>query len=177
MGKRGQKPSGKVNIKWSADFAYIIGLLVTDGNLSKNGRHITFTSKDLEQINNYRRILNLDSKIGKSGLGRKMCYRVQFGDVLFYQFLQSIGLTPAKSKTLGPILISDEYFFDYLRGALDGDGYVYSYWDPRWKSSFMFYLGFASAAPEYVMWLQDTVERLVGVKGHITRIKINRVCN
>jgi hypothetical protein len=28
MGKRGQKPKGKIKIKWSANFAYAIGLLI-----------------------------------------------------------------------------------------------------------------------------------------------------
>jgi len=52
MGKRGVKPKGKVNIKWSPNFAYAIGLLVTDGNLSPDGYHLNLTSKDLEQIKN-----------------------------------------------------------------------------------------------------------------------------
>lgn len=42
------KPQNKVKIKWSPEFAYAIGLLVTDGNLSPDGRHLNFTSKDRE---------------------------------------------------------------------------------------------------------------------------------
>ena len=57
MGKRGQTPQGKVDIRWSANFAYAIGLLVTDGNLSSDGRHIIFVSKDMEQINNFLKCL------------------------------------------------------------------------------------------------------------------------
>ncbi|MFZ3020148.1 MAG: hypothetical protein WA051_01335 [Minisyncoccia bacterium] len=53
MGLRGPKPKGKVNVRWSANFAYAIGLLVTDGNLSPDGRHISFVSRDIEQINNF----------------------------------------------------------------------------------------------------------------------------
>jgi len=30
---------------WSADFAYAVGLLTTDGSLSIDGRHINLTSK------------------------------------------------------------------------------------------------------------------------------------
>lgn len=46
------KPKGKVKIEWNENFAYAIGLIVTDGSLSIDGRHINFTSKDLEQIQN-----------------------------------------------------------------------------------------------------------------------------
>jgi hypothetical protein len=33
-------------IKWNSEISYGIGLIATDGSLSKDGRHITFTSKD-----------------------------------------------------------------------------------------------------------------------------------
>ena len=37
-------------MKWGSDFAYVVGLITTDGSLSKDKRHIDFTSKDLELI-------------------------------------------------------------------------------------------------------------------------------
>jgi len=40
----------RVSTIWSKELAYVIGLLVTDGCLSKNGRHIDPTSKDREQL-------------------------------------------------------------------------------------------------------------------------------
>lgn len=181
MGTRGQRPKGKVKIKWSSNFAYAIGLLVTDGCLSKNGRHITFTSKDLEQIKNFLKALNItDIKIGQSfseSSGKKIFYnRIQFGDVLFYKFLLEIGLTPAKSKTLQQVKIPQKYFFDYLRGCFDGDGYSYSYWDKRWKSSFMVYIGFVSASKIYTHWLQAQIFENLGIMGHITSGKKKDYC-
>ena len=41
----------------SPDLSYIIGLITTDGNLSKDGRHFDFTSKDIEQVKNFKKIL------------------------------------------------------------------------------------------------------------------------
>ena len=49
---------------WSPELAYAIGLIATDGNLSKDGRHISFRSSDLEQIKNFQRCLQLSNKIG-----------------------------------------------------------------------------------------------------------------
>ena len=171
MKKRGAKPKGKVKIKWSPQFAYAIGLIATDGNLSPNGRHINFTSKDKEQAKNYLKALNTSCHIGKKSRGgeeEKKYFVIQFGDVLFYRFLQQIGITPAKSKTLGKIQVPDEYFFDFLRGAFDGDGYSHSYWDKRWKSSFMYYVGFASASIDYIEWLRSELNTRLGVRGHVT---------
>lgn len=168
MGKRGPKPEGKVKIKWSPNFAYAIGLLVSDGCLSSSGRHIIFTSSDRDQLENYLRALDIRVHIGRVVNKGKRALRVQFGDILFYKFLESIGLMPNKSKVIGKIAVPDEYFFDFLRGSFDGDGCTYSYWDRRWRSSYMFYTTFVSASRPHIDWLQSTVHRLQGLRGHIT---------
>jgi intein-encoded DNA endonuclease-like protein len=174
MGKRGAKPKGKVKLKWSANFAYAVGLIVSDGCLYSDGRHINLVSKDTEQIENFLRCLKITSRISQhdSGSG-KINWRVQIGDVNFYQFLESIGVTSAKSKTLATIDIPSDFFFDFLRGSFDGDGCFFSYWDKRWKSSHMFYVEFVSASEKHIVWLREQIHTRVGVKGHITGGKKN----
>lgn len=168
-------PKNKVLIRWSDNFAYAIGLIVTDGSLSKDGRHIDFTSKDSDLIETFLCALGIQSKIStkRGGYdGSTNCYRVQIGDVHFYRFLESIGITQRKSKTIGAVdLIPKKYFPDFLRGLLDGDGHFYSYWDPRWKSSFMYYAVFNSASKKHIHWLQETIENLYHLNGHITSAK------
>jgi len=174
---RGSKPKGNVEIKWSSNFAYAIGLMASDGNVSKDGRHITFVSKDKEQIENFAKCLDIDNKISphKSGSTSKDSFRIQFGDVTFILFLKDIGITSAKSKTIGSVLVPKKYFFDYLRGEFDGDGSIYSYWDKRWKSSFMFYLCFASASNKHIIWLQNEINNCLNFTGHITKSKNSSV--
>src|SRR3990167_9600152 len=109
---------------WSANIAYAIGLLATDGNLSKDGRHITMRSSDIDLLEAFNFSLNLKIPIRQShndGLAKKPSYRVQFSDVKFYRWLLTIGLYPAKTHTLGEIYLPDKYFRDFLRGHLDGD--------------------------------------------------------
>jgi hypothetical protein len=48
---------------------------------------------------------------------------------VLYDALLTIGLTPAKSLTLGPLAIPDDYFPDFFRGCIDGDGSVLVYTD------------------------------------------------
>src|SRR3989338_5725455 len=126
------RPQSKVKIEWSPEFAYAIGLLTTDGSLSIDGRHINFTSKDVELVELFKKCLNLQNRIGlKSGVTKiKNISQVQFGDVNFYKFLQSIGLMPRKTKLLAALEVPDWYFFDFLRVNFDGDGTFYSYWIP-----------------------------------------------
>lgn len=162
-------PKAKKNI-WSPEFAYAVGLLATDGSLSKDGRHIDFTSVDREQVENLLRCLGRINKIGvkRSGAG-KVCFRTQIGDVHLYSFLSDIGIKPNKTKTIKKLVIPRKYFFDFLRGHFDGDGTFYSYYDPRWKSSFMFYTAFVSASKSHVLWLRAENRKLLGVQGHITK--------
>lgn len=166
------KPLGKTKAIWSDDLAYAIGLIASDGNLSGDGRHIIFTSKDYDLAESFKQALGLTVTIGKKSSGRskeKKYYAVQFGDKIFYNFLIEIGITPRKSKTINEIKIPKKYFFHFLRGAFDGDGSFYSYWDKRWKNSFMYYFTIVSASINYIDWLRLQIKALAGVTGHITK--------
>lgn len=172
MGKRGPLPEGKVRIQWSSEFAYAIGLIASDGCLSSNGRTIVLVSRDKDQILNFLRALRIEAHVGHSQTRYGThTYRVQIGDILFYRFLLSIGLTPAKSRTLGALDIPRGYFFDFLRGVFDGDGSTYAYYDKRWKSSFVFYICFASASVPFLDWVRSVVQETLRAGGHMTRAK------
>jgi intein/homing endonuclease len=178
MGKRGPQPKGKIRTCWSANFAYGIGLMASDGSISSSGRHISFASKDLEQINNFLKALNIsDIKIGKvlAGDKKSRSLRVQFGDILFCNFLKEIGILQNKSKTIGRLKIPQKYLFDFLRGSFDGDGTFYSYWDKRWKSSHMFYLEFSSASMDHINWIRHSLKNALHVTGHINQSKFRSV--
>ena len=170
MAKPGPKPKYR-DFVWSPNFAYAIGLMASDGSLSNDERHLSFVSKDLEQIENFLQCLSLNITISKCagsfGKGEKLYYRAQWGDVALYEYFLSLGFTANKSLIISALRIPDELFFDFLRGDFDGDGCFYSYFDPRWKSSFMFYLNFVSASKTHILWIKNTVERLCGARGHL----------
>jgi len=161
----------KEKIKWSPEIAYAVGLIATDGCLSIDGRHLDFTSKDIQLLKTFKKCLGLRNKIGykTSGFSGKKYPRIQFGDSVFYKWLLGLGITPHKSKTIGRLKIPNKYFFDFLRGSFDGDGSCFGYWDLRWHSSFMFYLVFNSASKPHIDWIREKLEKLVRVKGHIAQ--------
>jgi hypothetical protein len=170
MGKRGPQPKRIIDEKWSANLAYAIGLIATDGCLSSNGLLIDLTSKDREQLLNFSKCVGVDFKIGsKWNIKGDECLRIQFKNRIFYDFLLSIGITPKKSLTMGKLKIPGKYFFDFLRGCFDGDGSFYSYWDPRWRSSHMFYLTFSSASRVHILWVQQEIYKSLFIKGHISK--------
>ena len=150
----------RIKIRWSKNLAYAVGLIATDGNLSKDGRHIDLTSKDLEQIENFKAILKLRNKIGLKSRSKekvKKYFRIQFGDVTFYKFLLQIGLTPNKSKTIGQLRIPEKYFADFLRGSLDGDGSI-SYVKHSESQYLQLRLKFCSASLEHLIWVYKQIK-------------------
>ncbi len=171
---RGMKPLGKVIIKWSPEFAYAIGLLTADGCLSKDGRHIDLTSKDKALVITFKKCLGLATKISKKNSGaRNQAYHTQFGDVLFYRFLEDIGLTPAKSKTISSVSVPQKYFLDFLRGYFDGDGSSYSSYDSVYAKSFRFNISFTSASPKFFDWLRTRVRERLNIHGYLCHNRNN----
>jgi len=171
------------DFQWTPELAYVVGLLTTDGNLSKDGRHLTMRSSDLQLLKTFKGCLGLPCKIVQSRNERwtkKPCYRIQFSNVQFYRWLLKIGLFPAKTYTIGALNIPDEYFRDFLRGHLDGDGQVWTYKD-RWNTfknpKYVYtrlWTRLLSASKTHIQWLREGITRLIDIKGHVWERKISR---
>ncbi len=164
--------------KWTPILAYVVGLLTTDGNLSKDGRHLTMRSSDIDLLKTFNLCLKLDNKISRSvndGYAKKPSYRVQFGNVRLYRWLLSVGLTPAKTLTIGKLKIPNQYFRDFLRGHLDGDGSIYTYTDKynHYKGKIYInqriYVVFISASYKHILWLHQKIKELSPVNGALLR--------
>ncbi len=190
----GTMPAPKLpfkNFLWSANLAYAVGLIATDGNLSSSGRHIILTSADRELLEKFCLCLGKSgvsiSKVKPSGFNKnsargKQAYRVQIGDVQLYNWLNSIGLMPNKTMKLNDIKIPDLFFRDFLRGWIDGDGSIFSYID-RYMSykgkQYAYnrlYVQLVSASKNHLFWIHDLIEKLVGVRGAISpqQVRPNR---
>lgn len=96
-----------------SDLWYIVGYIATDGSLSIDKRHINITSKDRRHLYLIRNALGLKNKIGRktrSIENDKKYSQLQIGDISFYRYLESLGLTSRKSLTLGSINIDDIFW-------------------------------------------------------------------
>ena len=163
------------SFEWNALLAYAVGLIATDGCLSSDGRHVIMRSADLQLLHTFKKCLGISNKITETfndGYAKKRAYRIQPSMVQFYRWLLKIGLTPAKSHTIGAINIPNKYFRDFLRGHLDGDGSITIYQDRynTYKNPKYIYqrlwLRFISASKKHIEWLQNKVNELTGVDGH-----------
>lgn len=162
-------PRPTVALEWSPRFGYAVGLLTADGNLSPDGRHLEFCSKDFSNVVHLQQCLQLSNKISLKRRGRapySTCYRIQFGDVRFCRFLQELGLHPRKSNTLAALRIPREIWPDFLRGYWDGDGGFSTFRHPesyllQWK------VRFTSGSLAFLRWLDDRNDEAYGVTGRM----------
>lgn len=174
-----------INFEWTPNLAYVVGLLTTDGNLSPDGRHINFTSKDVELTESVKSCLRLTNRIGRKSNGsasrEKRYFVLQFGNVQLYRWLIRIGLRPRKSKTLGELRIPREIFRDFLRGHLDGDGSITTYTDYYNAFSNPNYIytrlcvRFISASEKHMRWLKREIEGALKAYGSLHKARARSV--
>lgn len=101
---------------------YWIGFLLADGCVSTKKYSISLKIKDIEHVLKYRDFINSSLKPNYSinKAGNKVC-NITFGNFETHQWLTSIGITPAKSKT---VKLEMPITGNILRGIFDGDGSV-----------------------------------------------------
>ena len=171
---RNRQVATRVPIPWRSDLAWIVGLIATDGNLSRKPSQIRVVSNDVELLDAVRRRLALRTSIRRhvGGWGQRG-YHITWNDRTLYEWLIDIGLTPAKSLTLGPIAVPDQYFRDFFRGCIDGDGSVLTYIDRYHtvkNAEYVYgrlYVSLVSASHGFVEWMLATLRRLLSVRGWI----------
>jgi hypothetical protein len=149
-------------------------VIATDGNLSPDGRHLSVPSKDMDLLESLRGCFGLENRIARGETRGHEFFRLQWSNRLLYDWLLGIGLTRAKSLTLGPLDTPDEYFSDFFRGCIDGGGSITTYVD-RYntfkKPEYIYvrlFVSIVSASPRFLEWLRATVRRLLGPRGSLT---------
>ena len=157
--------------------AYIVGLLATDGCLSRDRRDIILTSRDRELVETYLSLLGRPIKytVGRTRRGKR-AYYAQFSDVAFYDWLLARGLTPRKSLSLGAIDVPDAHLISLARGLLDGDGSISIFRNRPTRAKYPNYeyerlwVFFLSASRPHIDWLHARIKELVGLDGYVERI-------
>src|SRR5947207_7754837 len=169
----GPVPREPSPLTWTPHLAWAVGLMATDGNLSRDRRHLAIPSIDRDLLEWLRECLGLTNRISITKSGNGFIYRLQWGDRRFYEWLLSIGLTPAKSLTLGPLLVPDEYFADFFRGCIDGDGSVLVYTDryhTKKNERYVYerlYVSLVSASRLFLDWMRARIRTVARVDGVI----------
>lgn len=170
-------PAPKMPIKWSHDLAYAVGLITTDGSISNDRRHIVFTSSELQLIKTFKKCLSLKNKITLNPYGQYakcQSYKIQFSNIVFYNWLLKIGLSVNKAHKITLIKIPNKYFPDFIRGHIDGDGSIFIYKDAHNKykeKNYTYnrlYITLRSSSKSHLIWIRSKLNNFLDIKGSLS---------
>ncbi|MFF5995075.1 LAGLIDADG family homing endonuclease [Lysinibacillus sp. KU-BSD001] len=123
----GQPRKHKVNEDffkfWNDKMAWVLGVFVTDGHINKSTHSIYFSQKDeriLKLIATYMEADYVLMPFGKT----KTTPTIIMNSKEIKKDLEQMGITPNKSLTLKFPHVPEQYLPSFIRGVIDGDGWV-----------------------------------------------------
>ncbi|MFJ5769854.1 LAGLIDADG family homing endonuclease [Psychrobacillus sp. NPDC093180] len=108
---------------WSHEMAWVLGLLVTDGHINKGTHTINFSQKDERILQLIATYLEADYVLAPYGKTKKTPTLIVNSKIM-KEDLAILGITPNKSLTVPFPKIPTEYLASFVRGVIDGDGWV-----------------------------------------------------
>lgn len=158
--------------------AYIVGLTATDGCLFTGRRKINFKSGDRQLVETYLSVLGRTNRV-KQERTRKdgVVYFTEFSDSRLYEWFRSVGLTPRKSLTLGPIDVPDAHVSALARGLMDGDGSISNFVHAPTRQTYPNYryerlwVFFNSASRAHIDWLRARLRPIAMTEGYVEVLK------
>lgn len=132
---------------------YVLGLIITDGCLSKNGERvfICISLKDFKMIERIRDLVCPNKKVYKDGNN----YQVKWRNENDVKYLNDIGIH--ERKTFDVVLpMFNENMWHLIRGIFDGDGCVYysTTFDKKMNKEYTYaYVTFTTASEKFAYQL------------------------
>lgn len=125
VNRTGQPRKHQVNEKffktWTDDMAWVLGLFITDGTMAKNA--IIFAQNDERILKQIAEIMDADYVLGGYGPTKKT-HTLIINSKLIADDLRKIGIYENKSLTVPFPNVPNEYLPSFIRGVIDGDGWV-----------------------------------------------------
>jgi len=140
---------------WSSEMAYVLGLVITDGCISKTGT-VSLSMNDKELLEKVRKVMGSEHKIEPSK-HQKNLYIFHFARENMVRDLEKFGVVPKKSLIVTFPTVPEDYLPDFIRGVFDGDGSIY--FDTRSKNCPM-RTSFHSGSKDFIEKLEDNLTKL-----------------
>ena len=156
------------NIIDTEEKAYFLGLLITDGNVSKSdnkkGRiRLQLQAKDKDILLQFKEKLQIDSDLILDPRGNQ-CYSVEISSDIMFTDLSKYNIIPNKTyetKNL-PTNIPTHLMRHFLRGMIDGDGSIT--FDEQMSKDVS--LNFTSFHKSFVLDFQKEIDKLINKNNH-----------
>lgn len=153
----------------SHDMAYILGLLASDGCVSKKTNHLNLDLSiiDEEILYKIKKALDFEGSIERYiNSGGHEYSRLKICSPQMKKDLAHYGIVPAKTYTLQPPYFLDEkYYISYIRGYFDGDGCIYANYD---KYTYDWYI--CGAKKDVLEWMQSVLLNKYGISSSLNSV-------
>ena len=108
---------------WNQNMAYVLGFTCADGNIYNNTLSWELSSKfesNFDLLKGFNNVLNSNYPIST----RSFSYRLKISNSVILKDIKNLGILPNKTKILLFPNVPEEYLRHFIRGFLDGDGWV-----------------------------------------------------
>lgn len=123
----GQPRKHKVNENffkvWTHEMAWVLGMFVTDGHVNKNTHSICFSQKDEKILRLIANYMEADYVLAPYS-PTKTTPTLIINSKEIKKDLENMGLFSNKSLNVPFPNVPDEYLPSFIRGVIDGDGWV-----------------------------------------------------
>jgi hypothetical protein len=107
---------------WSADMAYVLGFVLTDGCVS--GISFSISQKYPEILERIGSAMKSNYPIRKTRNGKSYLHTLTISRKEMVEDLAALGIGEKKSLTVDFPDVPAEYLSHFIRGVIDGDGWV-----------------------------------------------------
>lgn len=108
---------------WSHEMAWVLGLVITDGTINKKVHSVYLSQKDEEILHKVAHLMGAEPRIA-APTGTRTTPMLIINSKIIKDDLIGLGVTPNKSFTVEFPDIPQEYLAAFVRGVIDGDGWV-----------------------------------------------------
>ena len=123
----GQPRKHKVNEAffkvWTHEMAWVLGMFITDGCVSRNTHSITFSQKDENILRKIAEYMDADFVLAATGKTRQTPTLI-INSKEIKKDLKELGILDNKSLNVPFPDIPNEFLPSFVRGVIDGDGWV-----------------------------------------------------
>ncbi len=140
---------------WSPEMAYVLGLIITDGCISKTSV-ISLSMNDKELLEKVKKVMGSAHNITPSK-HQKGLYYYHFAREKLVKDLEKLCVVPRKSLIVKFPGVPEAYLPNFIRGVFDGDGSVF--YDKR-RPQFPLRSKFVSGSKDFIIGLQKSLELL-----------------
>jgi len=146
---------------WNSQMAHILGFTFADGNI-----HYSTLAWDLKDDVKLLRKINKAMGSNYPIKKRKHSFRLRISNPFILQDIQKLGITPNKTRTCLFPDVPEEFLRDFIRGFLDGDGWIVTR-----KAKTEISVGFSNGSYQFLKGLTEKLNKLLYLTANNLRAK------